>query len=168
MSLEPWLRGYHVGVDPVLAAVLYGLQQVREDVRRWTEGLSEQELWLAVGDVAPVGWQVRHIAGSVDRLTTYADGRGLNEEQFAALRAEREPSGSLAELLEALERSLVKAEALIRTTSPAEFGARREIGRKQIPTTLIGLLVHIAEHSQRHVGELIVASKLVRAQRSKA
>jgi hypothetical protein len=159
------MRGHLVGVDPVLAAVLYSLQQVQEDARRWTGGLTDEEIWLSEGDIASVGWQIRHLAGSIDRLTTYADGRMLTEQQFADLHAERETGVPLATLLQTLDASLVRAESVIRTTSPADFETRRYIGRKQIPTTVSGLLIHIAEHSQRHMGELIVAAKLVRLRR---
>lgn len=159
------MRGCLVGLDPVLTAVLYSLQQIREDVLRWTDGLTDAEVWHREGDIAPVGFQLGHMAGSIDRLITYADGRSLTEKQFAALQAEKGIEPSLVELLASLDAALGKAEALVRTTTPAEFGDRRELGRKRIPTTLAGLLIHTVEHSQRHLGELIVVSKLVRLRR---
>lgn len=168
LSIEPplaeaWMRGYLVGVDPVIAAVLYSLQQIREDVHRWTSGLTYEQIWRADDGQAPAGFHLRHMAGSIDRLTTYADAGALNNEQLTALRAEQQRDLSLEQMLEMLEAALVKAEALLRTTTPAEFGAHREIGRKRIPTTLAGLLIHTAEHSQRHLGAMIAAVKLVRA-----
>lgn len=156
------MRGYLVGLDPAIAAVLYSLQQIREDVQRWTSGLTDEEIWRAGDGQAPAGFHLRHMAGSIDRLMTYADGGVLNEEQLAALRAEQQRDLGLTQMLAALEAALVKGEALLRTTTPAEFGARREIGRKRIPTTLVGLLIHTAEHSQRHLGAMIAAVKLVR------
>ena len=160
------MRGYHVGVDPVLAAVMYGLQQIREDAQRWTDGLTDDELWYSEGDIAPAGFHLRHIAGSIDRLITYADGKLLSDAQFAVLKAEKQRDLTRAQLLEMLEASIVKAEGLLRTTSPSEFGARREIGRKKIPTALVGLLIHTAEHSQRHLGAMIATVKVVRLRRS--
>ncbi|MDZ4799410.1 MAG: DinB family protein [Bryobacteraceae bacterium] len=160
------MRGYLVGVDPVIAAVLYSLQQIREDVHRWTDGLTDEQLWYAEGGLASAGFHLRHLAGSIDRLTTYADGKTLTGEQLAALDAEKQRDLTRPQLLTMLETAIVKAEAMLRTTTPAEFGAHREIGRLRIPTTLVGLLIHTAEHGQRHLGAMISAIRLATLQRS--
>ncbi len=110
-----------------------------------------------------VGFHMRHIAGSVDRLLTYAVGRMLSDEQLAALKCEMDQGASRDELLAAMDRSLREAEEVMRTLSPATFDEPRVVGRKKLPTTVAGLLVHIAEHTQRHVGQAIVTAKLVRA-----
>lgn len=156
------MRGYLGDCNPVLAAILYSLQHVREDVAKWTDGVADEELWRAQGDAAPAGFHLRHIAGSTDRLISYARGESLTQAQMETLRAEQGRDVSLAELLSALEQSLQKAEATVRGTDPADFAARREIGRKRIPTTLIGLLIHTAEHAQRHLGAMITALKAAR------
>ncbi|MBC8165750.1 MAG: DinB family protein [Bryobacteraceae bacterium] len=161
-SLEPWMRGYLDAKEPVLNAVLYSLQQSREDIEKCLAALTDAQVWESRGNLAPVGFHILHIAGSVDRLTTYAAGDSLTEDQLQVLGHEKDRELSREELRDMTETSIQKAEALIRSTDPNRFGDRREIGRKRIPTTLIGLLFHIAEHTQRHVGEAIITAKLVR------
>lgn len=157
------MRGYLADLDPVIAAVLYSLQQVREDVERWTTGLTEAQVWHQLGEVAPVGFQLRHMAGSIDRLMTYALGGALTEAQLAALKAESGRGDvSLAELRDLLEGSIQRAETAVRASEPSRFGEVRKLGRKRIPTTLAGLLIHAAEHTQRHLGLLIAAVKVAR------
>lgn len=164
--LEPWMRGYLADLDPVLAAILYSLQQVREDVDRWKTLVTDDMLWRREGDIAPLGYQLRHLAGSTDRLITYALGASLSEQQLESLRAEENSDVSLRQMLSALEDALQRAEATVRSTDPQSLGEARALGRKLIPTTLGGLLIHTAEHAQRHVGELIVTIKLARQRRS--
>lgn len=160
MSAEPWLRGGITEVDSLRAAVLYSFQHAREDVTHWTEGIPEKDLCRNFQDVAPISFQIRHIAGSVDRLMTYAQGRQLTEEQLQTLRTEKEGTFSRAELLDLLNASLTRAESAVRSLNPAEYNDLREIGRQRVPVPLGVLLVHIAEHTQRHVGELIVTARI--------
>src|SRR3954470_15009531 len=89
-KLEPWMRGYLSDHHPILAAVLYALQQAREAVSVRTEALAHEQLWRETGNIAPVGFHIRHIAGSVDRLITYAVGKSLSEDQMTALNEEKE------------------------------------------------------------------------------
>jgi hypothetical protein len=109
-----------------------------------------------------LGFHLRHIAGSVDRLTTYLEGWPLDVPQIAALAAEMEPGADLEELLADVDRALWRAEEVIRGIDPATFDEPRWVGRKRLPTTVIGLLVHIAEHTQRHLGQAIAAAQLAR------
>lgn len=162
MSPEPWLRGPLQGVDALLTPALYGLQQTREDLARHTAGLTTEHVWARPHGCTPLGFHLRHIAGSLDRLTAYLEGRQLDPVQLAALNAEMQPGASLADLLADVERALQRAEAVIRAIDPATFGEPRVVGRKQLPTTVIGLVVHIAEHTQRHLGQAISAAKLAR------
>ena len=150
-------------MHPALAAALYGFQQTREDLARHTAGLTAGEVWARPHGLAPLGFHLRHIAASVDRLTTYLEGRHLDAAQMAALAAEMEPGASLEELLGEVDRTLRRAEGVIRAIDPATFAEPRWVGRKRLPTTIIGLLVHIAEHTQRHLGQAIAAAKLARA-----
>jgi uncharacterized damage-inducible protein DinB len=159
---EPWMRGPIPDVSPLLAPVLYSFQQAREDLARFTEGLSTEQIWARPHGFGPVGFHLRHIAGSVGRLMTYVEGRQLSPEQLAALSAEMEPGPTRDELLSALGAALDKAEEVLRRIDPATLAEPRGVGRKQLPTTVIGLLTHIAEHTQRHVGEAISAAKLAR------
>lgn len=160
---EPWLRGPLPDVHPSVAPVLRAFQQARVDLARHTEGLSPAHLWARPYGLAPAGFHLRHIAGSVDRLITYAQGRQLSAAQLDATRTEMEPGATREELLEELETAFASAEAVIRSIDPASLGEPREVGRKRLPTTVIGLLVHIAEHTQRHLGQAISAAKLARA-----
>ena len=163
MTPEPWLRGPIEGVDARVAPLLYAFRQVKEDLERHTAGLGDEQVWARPHGLTPLGFQLRHMAGSVERLVTYLEGRALSERQLAALKAEEEPVGSLRELLRDVERSFQEAEAVVRRIDPGSLSEPRYIGRKRLPTTVIGLLTHIAEHTQRHLGEAISAAKLARA-----
>jgi hypothetical protein len=144
--------------------VLYSFQQAREDLAKHSAGLTDDQVWARPFDLAPVGFHLRHIAGSVDRLSTYLLGAQLYDAQMAALRNEMEPGELLTNLLTQVNESLARAEERIKSIDPATFTESRAVGRQQLPTTVIGLLVHIAEHTQRHVGQAIGAAKLARAE----
>jgi uncharacterized damage-inducible protein DinB len=159
---EPWLRGPLDGVHPLIAPVLYSMQQAREDLARHTEGLTVEQIWARPFDLAPVGFQLRHIAGSIERLATYLGGGRLSESQLAALKREMEPGAGRDELLEYMERALASFESQVRAIDPATLAEPRMVGRDQLPATVHGLLVHIAEHTQRHAGQAISAAKLAR------
>jgi hypothetical protein len=159
---EPWLRGALPGVDPLLAPLLYSFQQAREDLARFTEGLTPEQLWARPYGFNPVGREIRHIGGSVDRLITYAEGRQLTDRQMRELNSEFEPGATREELLRELDERLARAESVVRSIDPKLAAEPRAVGRKQLPTTVIGLIVHIAEHTQRHVGQAISAGKLAR------
>lgn len=158
---EPWMRGHLADLHPVIAAVLYALEQAREDLTSRTASLTHEQLWRSIGAAAPVGYHLRHVAGSVDRLITYAAGASLDDAQLQTLKAESDRDLMRAALLEAIRRSFDRAEQVIRAADPADFSAPRFIGRKRIPTTFAGLLIHIAEHTQRHVGAAIATAKIV-------
>jgi hypothetical protein len=117
---------------------------------------------------APVGFHIRHLAGSIDRLITYAAGESLSEEQFQLLKQEQDRALPKDRLFELLETSLQRAETFVREVQPAQFPDLRYVGRKRIPATLAGLLIHIAEHTQRHVGSAIITAKLARGQNAAA
>ena len=166
MTEEPWLRGRIADVHPLVAPVLYAFQQAREDLAHYTEGLSPEQLGATPHGFGSAGFHIRHIAGSTGRLMTYLMGRELTEEQFAELRnEERQPGGDRQELLAILEAAFASAEAAVRTIDPAKLAEPRAIGRKKLPTTVIGLLTHIAEHTQRHIGQAISACKWAKALR---
>lgn len=160
MIPEPWLRGPATNVDPLIAPALFGFQQTREDLARHTAGLTATQVWARPYGLAPLGFHLRHIVGSLDRLTSYLQGRSLTAVQMSALAAEMEPGASLQELLAEIDGALRYAAEVIRGIDPATFAQRRWVGRKRLPTTVIGLLVHIAEHTQRHLGQAISAAQL--------
>ena len=161
-QIEPWMRGPIPGIEPLAMPVFFSFTQVREDLAVHTSGLSRQQVWKSVGSLPPLGFHLRHIAGSVDRLTAYLMNESLTEAQLAFLKDELCPGASLDELMMAIDRSLATAEARLRTLDPATIHELRYIGRKRLPTTVLGLLVHIAEHTQRHLGQAITTAKLAR------
>jgi hypothetical protein len=160
---EPWLRGPLDGVHPLLAPTIYAYQQAREDLARWTEGLSDAQIWTRPHGLGPVGFHLQHIAGSVERLTAYLRGEQLTAAQVEAARREMDPGPGREELLRRVDESLRSSEQTIRALDPAVLEQPRAVGRKRLPTTAAGLLVHLAEHTQRHVGAAIVTAKLVSA-----
>ena len=160
MLPEPWLRGPIEGVPPLLAPVLYAFQQAREDLAKFTDGLTPEQLWASPHGFGSAGFHIVHIAGSTARLMSYLQGRELTAEQMEALRAEERPLGcERDELLDILDRALRDAEAMVRSIEPTTLEEARWVGRKRLPTTVIGLLTHIAEHTQRHLGQAISACK---------
>jgi hypothetical protein len=163
MGDEPWLRGPLAGVHPLVAPTLHAFTQAREDLALWTDGLTDDEIWLRPYGLAPVGFQLKHIAGSIERLTTYLRGEQLTPEQLRAIPHEMDPGAGRGTLLTGINEALRQSEQTIRALDTAVLKDSRCVGRKQLPTTVMGLVVHLAEHTQRHVGELIVTSKLARS-----
>jgi uncharacterized damage-inducible protein DinB len=160
---EPWMRGPIAGVHPLTTPLLYCFQQASEDLARHTAGLSQQQIWVSPHGFGSVGFHLRHIAGSTERLMTYLQGQSLSEEQMAALEGEKRPDGpGREELLEVIDRVFRNAEAVVRTLEPAVLTEPRTVGRHRLPSTVIGLLAHIGEHTQRHVGQAISAAKWAR------
>jgi uncharacterized damage-inducible protein DinB len=156
---EPWLRGPIEGAHPLTTPVLYAFQQAREDLAHYTAGLSHDQLWATPHGFGSVGFHVRHIAGSTERLMAYVQGRQLTPEQLAAAAAEHASGADRDALLAELDRVFREVEAVVRSIHPATLAEPREVGRQRLPTTVIGLLTHIAEHTQRHVGQAISAAK---------
>lgn len=167
---EPWLRGPLAGIDPLLMPAAHALMQVVEDVERAAADLSAEELWARPGGAAPVGFHLRHLAGSTDRLLTYARGGPLSDEQLRFLRAEEEPGDAPEDartLMEGVRRAVDAAMAEYgRGLSVDALLAPREVGRVRLPTTLLGLLFHVAEHAQRHAGQVVTTAKVVRGVRT--
>jgi len=162
---EPWLRGTLKEVPAVHRAVVHAFELAEEDITRWCGELSVEEWNAQRRGVACVVFHVRHIAGSVDRLLTYAEGRALGEKQVAELKSEMDACTSPEEELAILRVALEKAARRVRALVGQDLEATRTVGRELLPTTLGGLLVHVAEHTRRHVGQAITTAKVVRAER---
>ncbi|MGH7839357.1 MAG: DinB family protein [Candidatus Binataceae bacterium] len=162
---EPWLRGIFTDVAAVPRAVLHALELAREDLTKWCAGLTDAEINARPAGIAPVGFHLRHIARSTDRLLTYAEGSAVNAEQIAALKTEMGPGAGCREIFAELEAALEKSAARIRAFDPARLAEARSVGKQQLPATLAGLLVHVADHTQRHVGQAITTAKIVMSQR---
>lgn len=160
---EPWMRGPLPGIDPLLAPLFCSFTMAREDLAEFTAGLTPDQIWARPHGFNPVGREIRHIGRSAGRLLTYLEGGQLSDAQLAEINSEFEPGASREELLRELDRHFAQAETVLRSIDPATFAHPRAVGRKQLPTTVIGLIVHMAEHTQRHVGQAISAAKLARA-----
>jgi uncharacterized damage-inducible protein DinB len=162
---EPWLRGTLSDVPVVQRALLHSLEMAQEDTAKWCRGLDGRELHARPFNLPSVAFQLRHIARSLDRFCSYAEGTPLTPQQFKALSSEMDVEGTAASVFSELEESLDKTrrrlEAIVR--QPPDLPV--SIGRKGLPTTLTGLLIHAAEHTQRHVGQAITTAKLIVAQR---
>ena len=162
--VEPWLRGTLMELDPLRRGVIHALWLASEDVARWCKELSEEELEARPFGLPPVAFQMRHIVRSLDRLLTYAEGGQLNERQLAALTSEREVQSRDALFVE-FDAGMYFAEDRVKKFSPANFGQARGVGRKMLPSTAGGLLVHCADHTQRHAGQAVTTAKVVLAMR---
>ena len=165
---EVWLRGPIAEIPPLLQPVAHSLLQSREELHAALAGLSPADVWTTPGGAASVGFHARHAAGSLDRLFTYARGEQLNAAQKAALAAEGQPdlrpqvvAGLLAEFDGAVERAL----AQLRATDEATLTQGRAVGRGQLPSTVVGLLFHAAEHTQRHMGQLMTTARVIQGNR---
>ena len=162
MESEPWMRGTHAELDPVVRAVVHALELAEEDVSRWCGGLSDAEMFAQPVGVAPVAFHLRHMARSLDRLLTYAEDCSLNDAQLAALGTEMD-AGAAVEVIAEFREALGAAKKRVRRIVPETFAEARGIGRKQLPTTVVGLLIHCAEHTARHVGQAVTTAKVVRS-----
>ena len=144
-------------------AVLHALELAQEDLTRWCGQLSDAELNARPDGIAPVAFHVRHIARSIDRLLSYAEGKRLDDSQIAALKTELDVGATRDELFAELDAALERAVVRIRQFDANRVQEPRPVGTKLLPTTVGGLLVHVAEHTQRHVGQAITTAKIVAA-----
>lgn len=163
--VEPWLRGTHIEVPAAGRAVLHALDLALDDLTKWTEGLSDVEVHSQPLGLTSIAFHLRHIAGATDRILTYAEGNQLSADQLAVLKAEAEGSESLAELLAELRLSFSNAAERICVLATADLNTFRGVGRKQLPTSLGGALIHVADHTQRHVGQVVTTAKVLKALR---
>jgi uncharacterized damage-inducible protein DinB len=167
VSPEAWLRGPVDGVPDVLQPIAHALVQAREEARRLMQDFPPHLLWERPAGLASAGFHLQHIAGVVDRLFTYARGESLSQEQQDSLAAEgrQAEAGSIEKLLEAIDAEVDRALHQLRTTQPHTLADARTVGRKRLPSTVIGLLFHAAEHVQRHVGQLLVTVRMLESKK---
>jgi uncharacterized damage-inducible protein DinB len=159
---EPWLRGTLTEIPSVPRAVLHALEIAKEDLWKWCFPLSDKQLNQSSAQIASIAFHLRHIARSIDRLLSYAEGRALTESQLALLKSELSVEASHAELFSELEITFEQSARRIKELAQLNLESQRSVGKKQLPTTLGGLLVHVADHTLRHVGQAITTAKFVR------
>ncbi|MDO7885774.1 DinB family protein [Hymenobacter cheonanensis] len=162
---EVWLRGPLPAVPPLLQPVAHALLQAREEVAEMMHDFPPARLAERPLGLASVGFHLRHLTGVLDRTFTYARGEALREAQLAYLAAEGQPpthAGAVAELVQAFSQQVDKALAQLQATPENTLPEWRGVGRAQLPSTVMGLLVHAAEHTTRHVGQLLVTARVVR------
>lgn len=162
---EWWQRGPVDDVPSLLQPAAHILLQIKESVREMVNDLSEEQWNARPAGVASIAFHVEHITGVVDRLFTYARGSSLTDAQFVAMRAEGAPlvAADIPTLLQKFDAGIDRAVAELRTIDAATLGDFRGVGRAQLPSTVIGCLMHGAEHGMRHVGQLSVTVRVVRA-----
>ena len=160
---EIWLQGAIKNVPALLQPVAHALLQVKEEVRKIMKNFPEERLWEKPAGVASVGFHLKHLAGVVDRLFTYARDESLTKEQLEYLENEEQETSntSLNKLLDAFDLQVDIALKQLTKTDETTLTNYRSVGRKQLPSTVIGLLFHAAEHSMRHTGQLLVTVKIL-------
>jgi uncharacterized damage-inducible protein DinB len=161
-SEEYWLRGPVPGVPALLQPVAHALLQAGDEINEVLEEFDEDELWVQPAGVASVGFHLQHIAGVLDRLFTYARGESLSKEQLKYLSEEglENERVSLPGLLEHLDARIQKSLEGLQNIDPETVTQVRTVGRKQLPSTVLGLLFHAAEHTMRHTGQLHVTARM--------
>jgi uncharacterized damage-inducible protein DinB len=162
---EPWLRGTHGEFSAVLRAVLHAFDLAHEDVLAWCAGLSETDLNASPVGLTPISFHLRHIPRSLDRLLTYAEGDQLSAEQISALKRESDPGATREELFQEFREGIESAANRVRAFAGADLEQPRGVGKKQLPTSVGGLLVHLADHTQRHTGQIVTTAKVLKAGR---
>lgn len=162
---EVWQRGPVEGVPSLLQPAAHAILQAREEVIALMKDFPENSLWIKPAGMASAGFHLQHLSGVLDRLYTYARNEKLNPQQMQQLHDEAISSNenlNVRNLIERFNKQVDTAIVQLKSTDPSTLTEFRGIGRKQIPTTLIGLLFHAAEHTMRHLGQLIVTAKIVK------
>jgi uncharacterized damage-inducible protein DinB len=162
---EVWLQGPLPEIPALLQPVAHALLQAQAEVKTYMQGFPEHLLWVRPANVASVGFHLKHLAGVLDRLFTYARAEALSKDALAYLQAEgtEQPTQTVTYLVKAFEDQVQKSLAQLKATDPSTLTQFRGVGRAQLPSTVLGLLFHAAEHTQRHVGQLLVTSRILQA-----
>jgi len=160
---EVWLRGPLPEYIDELQPVAHSLLQVREEVEA-VVSLTSAQLWSRPGGAASIGFHLKHLAGSLDRLMTYARGKQLSVPQYEYLAAEEHQQAETTDVLvRQAQAAIDRALDQVRRTPLCTLDESREVGRHRLPSTVLGLLFHAAEHAQRHSAQIITTAKFVRA-----
>jgi len=161
---EFWLRGPVAGVPDLLQPVAHALLQAQEEIHDMMGEFPEAKLWERPSGMASAGFHLRHLAGVLDRLFTYARAEPLSRRQLAYLAEEGAPQEDITMpfLLKVLDAQLAKSLDQLTATDPQTLTQSRPVGRLQLPSTVLGLLFHAAEHTMRHTGQLLVTVKVLK------
>jgi uncharacterized damage-inducible protein DinB len=165
-NLEVWLRGPLDNMPPLLQPVAHAIMQAREEVDAFMRDFPEELLWERPAGIASVGFHLQHLTGILDRLFSYAKGEALTEEQLNFLYAEGKMPKTggppqIEELVQAYDEQVNKALEQLRQTDEQTLTEPRQVGRAQVSSTVQGLLFHAAEHTMRHVGQLLVTARIL-------
>jgi hypothetical protein len=163
---EVWLRGPVENIPALLQPVAHALLQSNEEAQVIMENFPEKHLWQRPAGVAPPAFHLQHLTGVLDRLFTYAKEQSLTDEQLHYLSIEGDPEKSslkVSAMLNAFHKQVNLSLKQLSETNPGVLTHKREIGRQKIPTTLIGLYVHAAEHTMRHIGQLLVTVRVIKS-----
>ncbi len=159
---EYWLRGPLPKVSPLLQPVAHALLQANDEIKESISGFPEEKLWLQPAGVASAGFHLQHITGVLDRLFTYSRNEALTRAQLDYLQQEGTATTVPPEELMALLAQQVHASiSYLETVDNSLLTEERLVGRSRVPSTLIGLLFHAAEHTMRHTGQLLVTIKML-------
>jgi len=163
---EVWLRGPLPNMPVLLQPVAHALLQAREELNELMAHFPESMLWNKPAGLASPGFHLQHLTGVLNRLFTYARAESLNNNQLDYLSAEGKPPAgeySVQRLVENFNKEVEKALAQLNTTDEQTLTQVRGVGRAQVPSTVIGLYMHAAEHTMRHLGQLLVTVKVLNA-----
>lgn len=163
-TLEVWMRGPISGLIPLLQPVAHAILQAREEVNLMMIDFPNELIWERPNGIASVAFHLQHLSGVLDRLFTYANNQILNEDQLELLALESDSTQLLTVkgLLTRFNNQVNKALTQLKNIEEKTLLEPRGVGRKQIPTNQLGLLFHAAEHTQRHVGQLLVTIKMLK------
>ena len=159
---EVWLRGPIPEVPALLQPIAHALLQSGEEVEHLMNEFPNARLWEKPAGVASVGFHLQHLKGVLDRLFTYARGQALSSEQLRALQLEGTPAEiSTTELVREFRQQIARAVQELREINDATLLTPIGVGRKKLRSTILGLLFHAAEHTQRHTGQLLVTVRIL-------
>jgi uncharacterized damage-inducible protein DinB len=163
MANEAWLNGKLDGFAPIVMPAGHALVQAIVDLEKFAAPLKVEQLIARPNETPSVAFHLRHIAGSIDRLLTYARGEQLNKPQFDFLKTENAQieNSNAAELTAKAVAAINHALETLKSTPQEILFEERSVGRRKLPTNVFGLLFHVAEHTARHVGQIVTISKIV-------
>lgn len=157
---EPWLRGILPNLHPVVAHLFRASEQIREDAGKALASLTPEQIWARPFGMTSAGFHAKHLAGSTQRLCTYLEGHRLDSGALEEMSGESMGSESASKLHARIQQAFSRYVEVVLALPPDQFDSVREVGRRRIEVTAISLAIHIAEHGQRHTGQLISAGRL--------